>query len=364
MWYKLAQKYAQTDNFTLNLTELREKYLDNMSQKGWFPEYGGKISHDRPKPYDINCGDCRPFGMNIEHKIPGAQQVWSSDMPDYQGPQFDDNDNERSDYDPDDPSADHTFIKYNGKYYDAECVDGVCNWRELPIYINNRKNRLPNKLASKNQGTLPVGNCINSFDEDGNCLTGMFNDVSDFAVVEENSKPISRLEFQKLTGSNAPHREYLYHSGRGIVMGYDPKTDVHHFYEILPQFKRLAQNNYNPICYHGTSKRLWSQEYGNLSTLYFTINKEDAENYAYEAGVSDQMNGFRPEPILISVQLSDLKKMKMKLESDDGWKEQPLDTTYQQSIDGVGSFTATGNIDKHKHNWDKEILPVHEEEEF
>ena len=141
MWYK----YSQEDNFSQNITELRDKYLDNMRERGWFPEYGGEISYESPKPYDINCGDCRPFGMDVENKIPGSELVWSSDMPDFQGPQFDDEFNERDVYDPDDPEADHAFIKYNGKYYDAECVDGVCNWRELPIYVNNRKNHLLNR---------------------------------------------------------------------------------------------------------------------------------------------------------------------------------------------------------------------------
>lgn len=140
MWYNLARKYVQSTDLTQQLIDLREKYLDKMANEGWWPTVGG-LRHDKPTPYDINCGHCRDFGMEVEKTIPGAQQVWSSDMSDYQGPQFDDNNNERSDYDPDDPEADHTFIEYNGQYYDAECVDGVCNWRELPIYVNNRKKR-------------------------------------------------------------------------------------------------------------------------------------------------------------------------------------------------------------------------------
>lgn len=90
------------------------------------------------------------------------------------------------------------------------------------------------RLAQEeNSSPLPLGNCKNSFDEDGNCLLPLFDHVSDFAVVEENSIPISKDTFLKLTGSNASHEQYLYHPDRKIVMGYDSEDDTHHFYAVL-----------------------------------------------------------------------------------------------------------------------------------
>ena len=56
---------------------------------------------------------------------------------------------------------------------------------------------------------------------------------SDFAVVEQNSRPISRNQFQRLTGSHDTYEQYLHHSGRHIVMGYDPQADIHYFYEQI-----------------------------------------------------------------------------------------------------------------------------------
>ena len=45
------------------------------------------------------------------------------------------------------------------------------------------------------------GNCINSFDSDGDCLLSIFRDTSDFACVEENSQPIDQNEFNLMTNN-------------------------------------------------------------------------------------------------------------------------------------------------------------------
>lgn len=29
----------------------------------------------------------------------------------------------------------HTFLEYKGLYYDAECIDGVEDWTQLPIFL-------------------------------------------------------------------------------------------------------------------------------------------------------------------------------------------------------------------------------------
>ena len=43
-----------------------------------------------------------------------------------------------SDEDEDGKEYSHTFLKYGGKFYDAECPDGVEDWRDFPIYARQR----------------------------------------------------------------------------------------------------------------------------------------------------------------------------------------------------------------------------------
>lgn len=35
-----------------------------------------------------------------------------------------------------DKPAPHAFLEYEGRYYDAECLDGVKRWQDLPIFIS------------------------------------------------------------------------------------------------------------------------------------------------------------------------------------------------------------------------------------
>ena len=30
----------------------------------------------------------------------------------------------------------HTFLEYNGMYYDAECIEGIDDWTQLPSFTN------------------------------------------------------------------------------------------------------------------------------------------------------------------------------------------------------------------------------------
>lgn len=44
----------------------------------------------------------------------------------------------------------HYFVKYDGKFYDAECLDGVKNYKDLPIFkeVRSRKFSLVKWLES------------------------------------------------------------------------------------------------------------------------------------------------------------------------------------------------------------------------
>lgn len=77
------------------------------------------------------------------------------------------------------------------------------------------------------------GNCVNSFDDNGSCLIGTFDDVSDFAYVEENSQIVDFSFFNKMTNNfKLPEGNYIFyfHKNRNILMAYNKNSDVHYFF--------------------------------------------------------------------------------------------------------------------------------------
>jgi hypothetical protein len=97
-----------------------------------------------------------------------------------------------------------------------------------------------------------LGNCINSFDEDGYCIQPgvRYIDTSDFAVGDENAKKISEEDFREAvaipeeidkiilarklaydkSGLDDYKVLYLYDENRGQYMLYDYHDDVHYFF--------------------------------------------------------------------------------------------------------------------------------------
>lgn len=91
-------------------------------------------------------------------------------------------------------------------------------------------------MKSKNSSHKCVwawqGNCVNSFDEDGNCVIDIFSDVSDFANVNESAV---RIELTDADVIQAPPEvpktlTFSRHVDRDLLIGYDDDTDVHHFF--------------------------------------------------------------------------------------------------------------------------------------
>jgi hypothetical protein len=68
-------------------------------------------------PYDINCGRCEDWAYRVAELVGKGVTV----------------------YDPEDEC--HTFIKYRGKFYDAECPNGVSDWKQLPLFVNAERTR-------------------------------------------------------------------------------------------------------------------------------------------------------------------------------------------------------------------------------
>lgn len=91
-----------------------------------------------------------------------------------------------------------------------------------------------------NEDAKFLGTCVNSFDEDGECIIpNLYQDVSDFAVHEENAIRISFNEFDKNIGKIpndldkliSPNRNYLYDEDNKIFMIYDIENDTHYFFK-------------------------------------------------------------------------------------------------------------------------------------
>ena len=97
---------------------------------------------------------------------------------------------------------------------------------------------LENKIEKK---AYFVGNCKNSFDDDGDCTTRElpYRDTTDFAQGEEKSKKVSRENFEKNVTvpehlkklHNSPARvEHLHDKENDVHMMYDKGSDTHHFF--------------------------------------------------------------------------------------------------------------------------------------
>ena len=73
-----------------------------------------------PTAYDINNGMCDYFAEIICDLVPSAES-----LPAYYN----------------DVDLQHIVIKWNNKFYDAECITGVDKICELPVWINRNKTR-------------------------------------------------------------------------------------------------------------------------------------------------------------------------------------------------------------------------------
>jgi hypothetical protein len=66
-------------------------------------------------PYDINNGFCYEWAGTLLENLPNTE-IW--EVPLGVG------------------DTSHAFVRYNGKFYDAECLDGVVDHMDLPLFKN------------------------------------------------------------------------------------------------------------------------------------------------------------------------------------------------------------------------------------
>jgi hypothetical protein len=114
------------------LREETERLLTHLRLEGfWYGHKDRRRRHDATT-WDINCGYCEDFADAVAAQVPGAEAVWAYD-PELHPPMFDN--------DPESWLPDHCVVLYEGRYYDAECHEGVDRVRDLPIYKNAGKSR-------------------------------------------------------------------------------------------------------------------------------------------------------------------------------------------------------------------------------
>ncbi len=98
-------------------------FTDRNDKPGW-----GKQQFPEPATWDINCGLCEEWANAVEKRAPGAVADWY---------EFNDND--------------HCLVEFQGRFYDAECPEGVERPELLPIYNNEGRTRLEILTERKNK---------------------------------------------------------------------------------------------------------------------------------------------------------------------------------------------------------------------
>jgi hypothetical protein len=96
------------------LDQVTGEILDEMRLDGFY--YQGRKRYD-PQVWDINNGYCDSWALRAAELIPGAFTAWI------------------------DPDVDHCVLVYDGKFYDADCPDGVDKWSELPMFADPQQDR-------------------------------------------------------------------------------------------------------------------------------------------------------------------------------------------------------------------------------
>lgn len=80
-------------------------------------EHPNRKAYPVAHAYDINCGQCEEWANRVQ-ELAGEHDVTVHDS-----------------------DACHIFVEYGGRFYDAECPQGVDRWKQLPIFVNKGRSR-------------------------------------------------------------------------------------------------------------------------------------------------------------------------------------------------------------------------------
>jgi hypothetical protein len=101
-----------------------------------------------------------------------------------------------------------------------------------------------NILKENNQQEyVYIGTCVNSFDEDSNCINGLFSDINDFSYAWETAQEITPEEFwsnidpnsdaydevRKMANDHEYPDEYRYNQEYDIYFGFMDEW-IHYFF--------------------------------------------------------------------------------------------------------------------------------------
>ena len=125
------------------------------------------------------------------------------------------------------------------------------------VYLHSLSTKAINTIREYSGYGL-LGNCVNSFDDDGDCIIDIFSDVSDFACVEEDSVKIDKetflskihMKLDEFDNSFGQFKnvEFLENKDRGIYMLYDIDSDVHYFFrEVKEVFSYGIKKKFNSL---------------------------------------------------------------------------------------------------------------------
>jgi hypothetical protein len=96
------------------LDQVTEQLLTEMRRDGFYPTIGHGVRYD-PLVWDINDGYCAQWAGRAAELIEGSYPVW--------------------------PTSDHCVLAYQGRYYDADCPDGVDDVDDLPMFADPQGER-------------------------------------------------------------------------------------------------------------------------------------------------------------------------------------------------------------------------------
>lgn len=131
-------KNLSIPEFRKILQEETDRLLQQMAVNGFWSGDDQRYLLYCPTTWDINNGECETWAEAVAERVPDTEIIWLDAVPDWAGQYVVDNEIKISDIF---ELPAHCVIFYRKKYYDAECLDGVSDWTQLPIVQNKGQSR-------------------------------------------------------------------------------------------------------------------------------------------------------------------------------------------------------------------------------
>lgn len=125
------------------------------------------------------------------------------------------------------------------------------------------------------------------------------------------------------------------------------------YIKLYDSFEHIQENiSGDEILYHGTSKNAWKRKHEGETTLYLTRDLTDAQMYAYEMAGGEELDGLKPEPVVCSITLKELKKLTGITLGPDWVDHKVKETdTWKDTFETYGTLSVHGNIEQNKNKF-------------